>query len=188
VEVINVPARILKPRRFDIIMELRGVTWRRIQVEVAPDEAGIGDWFEAVEPTPLDRFGLPDPDVLVGIAMRFQIAQKLHAASDPHDPPVTVNDRARDVTDLLLLRDLVRETGMPTLVEIKQAGVAVFESRAAEVTQLGLPAREWPPVLTAYPHWEDDYRRAAESADITLTLPEAVAEANSWLDQIDAAK
>lgn len=48
VEAINVPTRILKPRRFDIIMELRGVTWRRIQVEAAPDEAGIGDWFETV--------------------------------------------------------------------------------------------------------------------------------------------
>lgn len=29
VEVVNVPTRIIKPRRFDIILELRGVTWRR---------------------------------------------------------------------------------------------------------------------------------------------------------------
>ena len=78
VEVIDVPNKIIKPRRFDIIMELHGVTWRRIQIEMSPDEAGIGETFEAVEPTPLDRFGLPDPDVLVGIAMRYQIAQKLH--------------------------------------------------------------------------------------------------------------
>jgi len=141
VEVVDVPNKIIKPRRFDIIMELRGVTWRRIQVEISPDEAGIGDTFEAVEPTPLDRFGLPDPDVLVGIAMRFQIAQKLHAASDPHEPPQFLNDRARDVTDLLLLRDLARQTGAPTLADIKNAGIAVFEARAAEATQLGYPAR-----------------------------------------------
>lgn len=120
--------------------------------------------------------------------MRFQIAQKLHAASDPHNPPAAVNDRARDVTDLLLLRDLVREAGTPTLTEIKQAGVAVFESRATEAAQLGLPTREGPPVLTAYPHWEDDHRHAADSAGITLTLQEAVAEVNAWIDQIDAAK
>ncbi|MDR1512580.1 MAG: nucleotidyl transferase AbiEii/AbiGii toxin family protein [Propionibacteriaceae bacterium] len=188
VEVINVPTKILKPRRFDVIMELRGVTWRRIKVEVSPDEAGIGDSFEAVEPTPLDRFGLPDPDVLVGIAMRFQIAQKLHAASDPHDPPVSVNDRARDVPDLLLSRDLADFAGTPTLAEIKGAGMAVFESRAAEAAQLGFPAREWPPVLAAYPHWEDDYRRAAESAGITLTLQDAVAEANAWIAEINAVE
>ena len=48
-----------------------------------------------------------------------QIAQKLHAVSDPHDPPIWVNDRPRDVPDLLLLRDLVREAGAPTLAEIR---------------------------------------------------------------------
>ena len=42
VEVVDVPTKIIKPRRFDIILELRGVTWRRIQFEVSPDEAGIG--------------------------------------------------------------------------------------------------------------------------------------------------
>lgn len=87
VEVVNVPTKLIKPRRFDIIIEMRGVTWRRIQFEVSPDEAGIGSDFEAIEPPPLSGFGLPDPDSLIGIAMRFQIAQKFHAVSDPHDPP-----------------------------------------------------------------------------------------------------
>ena len=43
--------------------------------------------------------------------MRFQIAQKLHAVTDPHEPPDLINDRARDVVDLLLLRDLYRHNG-----------------------------------------------------------------------------
>lgn len=60
VEVVNVPGKINKPRRFDIILELRGVTWRRIQFEVSPDEAGIGGDSESVEPPPLSGFGLPD--------------------------------------------------------------------------------------------------------------------------------
>lgn len=188
VEVIEVPTRLIDPRRFDIILELRGVPWRRIQFEISPDEAGIGQGFEMVEPTPLNAFGLPDPDVLVGIAMQFQIAQKIHAASDPHDPPHSVNDRARDIPDLLLMRDLARESGSPTLSDIRHASTAVFDSRAAEATQLGLAARYWPPLLTAYPHWTDDYRRAAASAGITPTLDEAVAEANAWISDIDAAR
>lgn len=119
--------------------------------------------------------------------MRFQIAQKLHAVSDPHDPPDHVNDRPRDVVDLLLLRDLVAATGGPTLAEIRAAGTAVFGSRADEARQLGYPGRPWPPTVTAHPHWADDYRRAAASAGIALSLDEAVAEVNDWIAQRDTA-
>lgn len=88
VEVINAPTKVIKPRRFEVILALRGVTWRRVPFEISADEAGIGDEHETIAPPPLGGFGLPDPDVLVGIAMRFQIAQKFHAVSDPHEPPI----------------------------------------------------------------------------------------------------
>ncbi len=187
VEVINVPSRTIKPRRFDIILALRGVTWRRIQIEVSPDEAGIGDEFESIQPPPLAGFGLPDPEALVGITMRFQIAQKLHAVSDPHDPPGSLNDRARDVVDLLLLRDLTDATGNPKLVEIRTAGTAVFEGRAREAEHLGLPPRAWPPTVLAHSHWNNDYARAAASAGITMPLVDAVGEVNDWIAVIDDA-
>ena len=122
VEIVNAPTKIIKPRRFDIIIALRGVTWRRIQFEVSPDESGIGHDCELIEPPPLRGFGLPDPDTLAGIAMRFQIAQKIHAVSDPHEPPESINDRARDVVDLILLQDLAAETGSPTFAEIHSSG------------------------------------------------------------------
>ncbi|MGN6250267.1 MAG: nucleotidyl transferase AbiEii/AbiGii toxin family protein [Marmoricola sp.] len=181
VEVVNVPTRVIKPRRFDIILELRGVTWRRIQFEVSPDEAGISDDHETIEPPPLGGFGLPDPDALVGIAMRFQIAQKLHAVSDPHDPPGAINDRPRDVVDLLLLRDLTAVTGGPTLQEIRDAGVAVFEARASDAKVLGLPQRSWPPTVIAHRHWVNDFTRAAASGGLELELDAAVAELNTWI-------
>lgn len=186
VEVIDVPTKLVKPRRFNIYLELRGVTWRRIQFEVSPDEAGIGEEQQRVEPPPLDRFGLPDPEGLVGIAMRFQIAQKLHAVSDPHDPPASVNDRPRDVVDLLLLRDLIAETGMPTMEGVRDAAIAVFEARAAEAAQLGLPERHWAPTVQAYDHWRDDYARAADSARFELSMGDAVAQLNAWIEQVDS--
>lgn len=185
VEIVNVPTKVIKPRRFDVILELRGVTWRRVQFEVSPDEAGIGQALEAIEPPPLVGFGLPDPDVLVGVAMRFQIAQKMHAVSDPHEPPTATNDRARDVVDLALLRDLAAVTGSPTLLEIKIAGSSLFESRAHESEQLGLPTRSWPPIVKGHAHWSDDYARAAKSAGIDLSLDEAVAVVNAWIDEVD---
>lgn len=181
VEVIDVPTKVIKPRRFDVILDMRGVTWRRIQFEVSPDEAGIGDEHETIEPPSLGGFGLPDPDALVGIAMRFQIAQKFHAVSDPHEPPDSINDRARDVVDLLLLRDLIATTGSPTLPQVRDAGIAVFESRAAEATELGRPTRAWPPSITAHAHWAYDYERAAASGGIDLSLDAAVAEVNDWI-------
>jgi hypothetical protein len=187
VEVVNVPTKLIKPRRFDVIIEFRGVTWRRIQFEVSPDEAGIGQDFEAIEPPPLNGFGLPDPDTLVGIALRFQIGQKIHAVSDPHEPPHSINDRARDVVDLLLLRDLAAATGSPTRAEIHAAGAAVFQARAEEARQLGLPARTWPPTVTGYAHWGHDYTRAAASASIRLSLDAAVTEINSWIAEVDEA-
>lgn len=184
VEMIDVPTKVVKPRRFDIILDLRGVTWRRIQFEVSPDEAGIGDEQEFIEPPSLSGFGLPDPDVLVGIAMRFQIAQKIHAVSDPHEPPTSINDRARDIVDLLLLRDLIAATGAPLLADVREAAVAVFDARAAEAAALGRPIRTWPPALVAHTHWRDDYRRAASSCGIGLSLKDAVGEASTWITEI----
>jgi len=185
IEIVDVPTKVIKPRRFDIILELRGVTWRRIKFEASPDEAGISCFPEPIPAPALHGFGLPDPDRLIGIALRFQVAQKLHAVSDSHDPPIFINDRARDLPDLLLLRDLSWDTGHPTLAELRQAGVAVFEARAAEAATLGLSPRLWPPVVAVYQHWDDDYKKAATNAGITLTLEEAVAAVNSWITEID---
>jgi hypothetical protein len=52
---------------------------------------------------------------------------------------------------LLLLRDLAAETGSPTLADIHAAGAALFQARADEAQQLGLPSRAWPPTVTAMP-------------------------------------
>lgn len=184
VELIDVPTRVLKPRRFDIILELRGAPWRRIQFEIAPDEAGIGDESEPIEPPALGAFGLPDPDALVGIALRHQIAQKLHAVTDPHDPPAAINNRARDVVDLVLLEDLVTAASSPTDDEIAEAAQAVFRGRAEEAVALGREPRSWPAYLTAHPHWARDFEQAATSAQLQLPLDEAVSRVNDWIRRL----
>jgi hypothetical protein len=185
VEVINVPNRVIKPRRFDVLLLMNGSTWRRLQVEISPDEGRAGQEGEPVTPPSLAGFGIPTPENLVGLAIRYQIAQKVHAASDPHDPPDYVNDRARDVVDLILLRDLVATTGAPTLSEIREAILDIFSARAADAAHLGLQQRLWPARLYAYPHWHASFLKAAESGGITLALDEAVADINTWLDEID---
>lgn len=183
-ETINVPNRVLKPRRFDIIAGVNGITWRRIQVEISPDEGSAGANDEPVTAPSLAAFGLPTPDQLIGLAMRYQIAQKIHAASDPHDPPTHKNDRARDVVDLLLLRELARETGSPTDGEVLGAVTDVFEARARDAATLNLPQRHWPTRLIPHPHWADSYQRAANSAGLDVALTDAVESVNTWLEEI----
>lgn len=41
--------------------------------------------------------------------------------------------------------------------------------------------------MFGYPHWADDFTRAAESGGVGLLLQEAVAEVNAWIKQIEVA-
>ncbi|MCL1799681.1 MAG: nucleotidyl transferase AbiEii/AbiGii toxin family protein [Eggerthellaceae bacterium] len=185
VETIETPAKIIKPRSFTISINLKGETWRKITVEVSPEEGRVGEEHEYLRPPALGALGLPTPDVLVTLAMRYQIAQKVHSATDPHDPPLYVNNRPRDVVDLLLIRNLVEETGEPSCHSIREAILDVFTARAEEANTLGRIARSWPARAVALPNWFADYSAAAETVDLRLTLEEAVDQVNEWLDEID---
>ena len=187
VEVIDVPGKLIKPRRFDMVLLLNGVTWRRLQVEVSPDEGQAGQTADRIAAPSLAGFGLPTPDYLVTPSLQYQIAQKVHAATDLHAPPEFVNDRARDVVDLLLLRDLIQSAGEPQLSAVRAAIVDIFDARAAESAVTAREPRRWPARLTAYPHWQVSYKKAAESAGVSASLDDGVSAVNAWLAQIDAA-
>lgn len=180
IEEITGARRLAKPRRFDLKLLIKGTVWRRIKVEISFPEGHIADGLESV-PTPrAGFFGIPTPDHLSGIAMAYQVAQKLHACTDPDDPPEFLNDRVRDVVDLLLIRD--RFYGGLAAIDVRAACVDVFSARAAEASEVGQPVRRWPPVL-AVPNeeWVRAYPALAESVDISLTLDQAVSALNDWI-------
>lgn len=189
--VIDTPTRVVKPRRFDVVLSIRGKVWRRVQVEISPDEGRATDEADLLPAPSLEHFGLPTPDELLGIALRYQIAQKLHACSDPHDPPTVINDRPRDVVDLLALRRLVDEGPVgdgPSLALLRSACVDVFEARAQDAVSLGLKPRQWPCTVTAHAHWGNDFAAAARSAGLPdLRLADAVGQVNAWIGEIDRA-
>lgn len=187
IEVIDVPNKLIKPRRFDVLVNLRGQLWRKIQVEISPDEGGAAGEYDVLPAPDLKHFGIPTPDQLFGIALRFQVAQNIHAGTDPHSPPELKNDRARDVVDLLLLCDLIAAEGAPSLTDLRAACVAVFAARAEEARRAGTPVRVWPPTAVAHPHWRADYASASAKGGFSLELEDAIAQLNAWIDQIDAA-
>lgn len=180
IEEITGARRLAKPRRFDLKLLIKGTVWRRIKVEISFPEGHIADGLESV-PTPrAGFFGITTPDHLSGIAMAYQVAQKLHACTDPDDPPEFLNDRVRDVVDLLLIRD--RFYGGLAAIDVRAACVDVFSARAAEASEVGQQVRRWPPVL-AVPNeeWVRAYPALAESVDISLTLDQAVSALNDWI-------
>lgn len=116
--------------------------------------------------------------------MSYQIAQKVHGATDPHDPPEYINYRARDVVDLVLIKGLVEAEGAPSNNDIKAAVKDIFTSRATEAEALSRTPRYLPTKVMAYPHWEDDYAEAAHSCSLTISLSEATDIVNSWIGEL----
>ncbi|MDR1712253.1 MAG: hypothetical protein LBR58_10465 [Propionibacteriaceae bacterium] len=68
---------------------------------------------------------------------------------------------------------------------MKAACLDIFDYRANEAAQLGRPVRPWPPVFHANDYWRLAYPPLAASLDIKLTLEEAVAAVENWVQEID---
>ena len=83
--------------------------------------------------------------------------------------------------------DLVRTEGRPTLLELRVAAEAIFAARADDARALGQIERTWPCVVIAYEHWRADFAAARAGSFVDLTLEEAVAAVNTWVDQIAEA-
>ena len=182
VEEVRAP-RLVAPRRFDVVLSVRGVTWRRIQVEVAFPEGQVAENAEPVPSPPLGFFGLADAPDLVAITMAYQVAQKIHACTDPHLPPEHPNTRVRDVADLLLIHDRLYPEPH-SWGPIAAACTDVFAARAEEADALGIPVREWPPVVVANETWEAGWPRVAASTGSPSSLSAAVAEVNGWIEAL----
>jgi hypothetical protein len=172
--------RLTKPYRFAVLLTLRGKTWRRVQVEVAFPEGNISSAMTPVPSPNVSFFGVEPPSEIVAIAMDYQVAQKLHAASDPDIPPDIINDRVRDVIDLALINDHFYRAD-PVPASLKAACLDVFTARAEEAIAIGKPPRHWPPTLVANSAWEQTYPKLAKSVELNLTLEEAISIVQEWV-------
>ena len=181
VEVIDAP-KLAKPRRFWVRVYAKGQVWRRIQVEVSFPEGDMAARSQLVAAPNIGFFGLDTPERLVGVAMDYQIAQKLHAASDP-DEEGHENQRVHDIVDVLLIRNEFYRGKPPA--SLKAACLDIFAYRANEAAQLGRPVRGWPPAFLINEYWCRGYPPLAESLGIALTLEEAVATVEKWVQEID---
>jgi hypothetical protein len=183
-ERVTKAPRVVKPYRFAVLLTLRGKTWRRVQVEVSFPEGQVGSATTPVPAPGIGFFGLKTPDEIVGIAMDYQIAQKAHAATDPDAPPDIINDRVRDIIDLVLIREILYADD-PTPPALRAACLDVFAARAEEARSIGTVPRHWPPVFVANAAWNEAYPDLAKSVDMPYRLSEAMAIVQTWIDAID---
>ena len=148
-----------------------------VPVEVSPVEAGNADAYDSVASDALTLVGLPASVAVPCMTLPWQIAQKIHACSEPVEAPRT-NDRARDLVDLQLLEALTVDD---PLAETEAACRAVFSARAKHA---------WPPVLTVQPNWDSIYVRALEGLDeigLASHVPDAIGRVQGLVDRIAAA-
>jgi hypothetical protein len=159
--------------RLRVRLVYRGRSWQSVVLELIPAD---GTWAAELERLPaidIATFGLPGPERIACISIRYQVAQKLHACTETFDDE-RVNDRSRDLIDLLLLRSLI--TDMPA---VREACVDTFALRGKQ---------DWPPTLSSPDHWPAQY--AAESAEIGFSIAdveEAAQQVRALIAEIDAA-
>jgi hypothetical protein len=131
------------------------------QLEIAPLDTGHEE-FVAIPATKLDAVGLDGPAVVLVLAGRWQIAQKLHAVTEqPADG--RENPRFRDLIDLQLLEALD-----PDPAAVRDACERVFAARAQQ---------PWPPALVVPPSWAAGYAALAAELDFDITDVEQAASA-----------
>jgi Nucleotidyl transferase AbiEii toxin, Type IV TA system len=165
--------RDIGAKRVDLKLSFKGRSWQTVQLELAHSEGEAGQEIDRVLAIPLDPVGIEGPREVACVSLRYQIAQKIHACTTEPEPG-RINDRSRDLIDLLLLRGLVPHRG-----PVRAACVEIFNLR-------GMHA--WPPRVTVYDEWRTSYpEEAAELGFKPSDVDDAAARVQAFIEQIDFA-
>jgi hypothetical protein len=158
--------------RVRVKVAFRTKPFMTIVVEVAPVEAG-GEKREHLPAHDLSTVGLDGPAAIPVLAVPWQIAQKLHAVTEPPLRAGEENPRYWDLIDLQLLEALAA----PDLAPVKDACLRTFAARDQQ---------SWPPRITTYPSWTDLYTRMASDLDMPITdVDTAVEVVHEFVRRID---
>jgi hypothetical protein len=160
--------------RIRLRLSYKGRSWGSVQLEMAPVEGNMGSELDRVKATPLDPLQVPLPETANCVSLRYQVAQKLHACTEVFDEG-RENDRFRDVMDILLVEDLLRDVG---LVRVREACVDIFTVRGKHT---------WPPTVTVYDSWRIPFAELARENGFTPTgIEEAVVALTALIAAIEA--
>ena len=168
----NVPeAYVMQP--FEVKLTYRNHAWCTVTLEVSYNEVGDADDCDMI---PLNdelkgvftSLGLPEPNPVPLMRISYQIAQKLHGATD------TRSVRAQDLIDLQLI--MSREN--VDLCDVRKTCERVFANRQAQ---------SWPPLLEVTDEWRMAYDRTRTDLDVLPSCDDAVSWLNGLISTISQA-
>lgn len=130
--------------------EYLGGPWCSLIIELGKGEV---EDSEMVDAFPLQPFGLRDPDRVPCLNRFAQIAQKLHAASDPSPR----NMRYRDLVDIYLLDSMLEHDDAKLRANIEET----FTRRAQH---------PWPSPIKMQREWREPLTRMLSDMGLQLTV------------------
>lgn len=158
-------------QRLDVKLLFRSRSWGTLRLEVAAPDSQATDG-EPVPAIPIDEFGISGPETIPCLSLRYQIAQKVHAATERF--PDRDNERFRDLIDLVVCCDLIEE-----MEQVREACLDTFDTRARH---------SWPPELIVPDGWAGPFAALAKEMDFPITdVEEAAAQVRRLIAAIDAA-
>ncbi|MFV1963631.1 MAG: nucleotidyl transferase AbiEii/AbiGii toxin family protein [Acidimicrobiia bacterium] len=171
-EPLTIPWANVSGQRISVKLTYLGKPFTTVPLEVVATNTVE---VELVTSARLDAVGLKTPEAVPCLSLRYQIAEKLHACTDPLDGE-RINDRVSDLMDLTLIEDL---SGDLNLVRVREACVDVFAHRATH---------PWPPVVTVKPTWPELWTNLVNDSDFYMAdVNEVVARGNNLVGRINKA-
>lgn len=159
-------------RPFDAKLSYNGKSWMTVPIEIGHNEIGDADDPDLVTSDEMsglfESLGFPAPGPVPLMRLEHQVAQKIHAVSEPG------SERAHDLIDL----QVIAANSKLDLVAVKGTCVRLFNYRAAHA---------WPPAIEVGEGWSELYENQRAGVSVAESVEEAVAWANSLIREIDAA-
>lgn len=158
--------------RTELTVRYEGTAWNTISVDIAAEEIPDvePEYLDAIDLSPLM---LPGPKSVPCLPLYHQLAQKLHGMTQP-PRAYGRNERAKDLVDVLLLKESVAVTA-----DLRRVCVSVFERRGTHA---------WPPQLDVHDHWRGEFRRLVTEYGLEVEgLEGGVSDALHLIARIDVA-
>lgn len=172
---------------FSLVFSAGGAEVERLPVDTTLNIRPNADDAYRYEPPSLSALGLPTHDGIWGLSPERMLAEKIVCCCEPHDPdgiegvrPPRPNRHGKHLIDLIGLIRLSDEGSIDSAAAMQQT-MRLIDLIDEQRAYRGFLPYERPLKIATLDHWRGKYLVSALRAGVTLTMDDAVAEANSWL-------
>ena len=187
VELLNGEQAPFDALGFKLVFSTDGVEVERLPVDITLNVRPSADDCHRYDAPSLAALGLPTPDGLWGLSPERMLAEKIVCCCEPHDPdgtegvrPPRPNRHGKHLVDLISLIRLSEDGSIDSASAMSQTMRLVDLLDEQRVCGGFLPYVR-PLEISTLDHWRGEYLVSALRAGLSLTMDDAVAEANSWL-------